>query len=359
MVHRLTDGIRGLLKSAGTTCIDGKAHFVGAHEIEVAGKVYRGRHIILATGSLDKRLNLEGFAEGYEQGHIITSREALMNTAALPKNITIIGGGVISCEMAQIYAGFGHRVRIIQIGDRILPGLDPEMTKLLAEQMQADGIEILNNTTPVSYDVNKRMLTYRSADGKDTSEQVEIILTAIGRYPVALNVDKMGVEVDARGAVVVDEHCATNVDRFYAIGDCNGLNMLAHAAYRHAVVVVNDILQQEDNTTAGDVIPSVVYTTPELATIGLDEKGAREAGRDYVVGKYNYSHLGKAIAADKTVGFCKLIIARDNGAILGAQIVGSGAGDMISEISVAITSEATVYELARAIHPHPTLSEII
>lgn len=330
---------------------------MGSYEVSVNGEVFRGTNIVLATGSLDKKINFEGFYEGYQNGLVITSREALLKTKQLPKKIVIIGGGVIGCEMAQIYAGFGHKVKIVHAGSCLLSENEKELVEILAPKLASQGIEIVYNALPHKLDVANKVLTYKQADTL-VEESVEVILSAVGRYPVNAQVDKVGVKLDARGAVVVNEFGETNIKNFYAIGDCNGVNMLAHAAYRQAVAVVNSIRGEKDNFSK-DLVPSVVYTKPEIASVGVTETVARNQKREIVTAKFNYSHLGRGISNQQEVGFCKLIADKETGALLGAQIVGASASDLISEVVVAITSEATVFELAKAVHPHPSFSEII
>lgn len=288
---------------------------------------------------------------------VITSREALLETKQLPKKIVIIGGGVIGCEMAQIYASFGHKVKIVHAGSCLLTEAEKELVEILAPKLVAQGVEIVYNALPSKLDVANKVFTYKQGDSL-VEEEVEVILSAIGRYPINAQVDKVGVKLDARGAVVVDEFGETNIKNFYAIGDCNGVNMLAHAAYRQAVAVVNNIRGEKDSFSE-DLIPSVVYTKPEIASVGITEEVARKEKREVVVAKFNYSHLGRGISNQQEVGFCKLIVDKETAEVLGAQIVGASASDLISEIVVAMTSEATVFELAKAIHPHPSFSEII
>lgn len=357
MVNKLQGGVKGLLTHAKVKVIKGEATFVGSFEISVNEEVFRGTHVILATGSLDKKINLEGFEEGYKSGLVITSREALSETKQLPKKITIIGGGVIGCEMAQIYAGFGHQVQIIHAGSSLLSENDKELVEVMAPKLVAQGVEIAYNAFPQKLDATTKTLYYKQGEtSKETS--VEVILSAIGRYPITAQVDKVGIKLDARGAVIVNGFGETNIKNFYAIGDCNGKNMLAHAAYRQAVAVVNNIKGQKDDFSK-DVVPSVVYTKPEIASVGMTEAVAKAENREIVTAKFNYSYLGRGISNKQEEGFCKLVVDKKTGEVLGGQIVGASASDLISEIVVAIASEATVFELTKAIHPHPSFSEII
>lgn len=358
VVEKLTGGISMLLGSAGVTKIVGEASFVGSDTVAVDGKNYRAKNIILATGSLDKQINIEGFEEGYKKGNIFTSREALLSEVNLPEEIVIIGGGVIGSEFAQIYSGFGHKVTIIHATDQILPNLDSEAVKEVSRSLEESGVRIIYSCLPNSYNQKKAKLTVKLADGSTEIMNAKKILTAIGRYPVNAQVDKVGVKLDARGAVIVDDNCQSNVKGFYAIGDCNGKDMLAHAAYRQAVVAINKIVGREDSY-GQDPVPVAVYTIPELASVGKSEAQAKSEGLDFLSAKFTYAHLGRGISSAKERGFCKLVFSKEDGRLFGATIVGAVASDLISQIAQAIVSEATVFELARTIHPHPSFAEIL
>lgn len=358
VVAKLTSGVSMLLNSSGVRKVDGEAKFVGSHVIEVAGNNYRGKYIILATGSLDRKINLEGFDAGYKSGKVITSREALINTKPLTGDIVIIGGGVIGCEFAQIYSGLGYKVTIIHGGENLLTGLDKEAVAVVTKSLQDSGVEVVYNALPVSFNNQNSRLVFRVEGKKEDEIRVGTLLTAVGRYPVNSMVDKVGVNLDARGAVIVNNKCQTNVENFYAIGDCNAKNMLAHAAYRQAVVAINNIVGREDSFDQ-DPVPAVIYTIPELASVGLTEAELKKEKNNYLVAKFSYAHLGRGVSSTKEQGFCKFIVDKEDGRLLGATIVGYAASDLISQVALAIVSEASVFEIARTIHPHPSFSEIL
>lgn len=354
VVNKLVGGVKAIVKSAKATSIFGDAKFVGAREISVNGKVYRGKNVILATGSTDRKLNLAGFEEGYRSGKILTSKEAI-NLLEKTDSIVIIGGGVIGVEFAQIFAAAGIKVTILQNLPRLLANLDTEISQIITKNLVDKGVKVILNTNILRYENDKVIYEF---EGKTESISADKFLVSIGRQANSEGLAEVGIELDARKSVIVDDQCKTNVANVYAIGDLSAKAMLAHVAYRHAVVAVSAILGKSDKYQDKSV-PACVYTHPEIAVVGLTEEQAKEQGYDFVVGKASFSHIGKAIASGNAYGFAKLIVDKKYGEIIGAHIIGPVATDMISEIVISIDSEVTIYELANAIHPHPTYSEII
>ncbi|WP_337902555.1 dihydrolipoyl dehydrogenase [Mesomycoplasma ovipneumoniae] len=354
VVNKLVGGVKAIVKSARATSIFGEAKFLGAHEISVEDKVYRGKHIILATGSRDRKLNLPGFEQGYQSGKILTSKEAI-NLEEKISSIVIIGGGVIGVEFAQIFVAAGVKVTILQNLPRLLANLDGEISQIITKNLTDRGVNVVLNSNIISYENDS--IIYE-LDGKRQQISADKILVSIGREPNSEGLSEVGVELDARKSVIVDDQCRTNVDGVYAIGDLSAKAMLAHVAYRHAVVAVSTITGKGEKYN-DKTVPACVYTHPEIASVGLTEEQAKEQGYDFVVGKASFAHIGKAIAAGDAHGFAKLIVDKKYGEILGAHFIGPVATDMISEIVVSMDAEVTIHELAAAIHPHPTYSEVI
>lgn len=354
VVNKLVGGVKAIVRSAKATSIFGKAEFVGAREISVDGKVYRGKNVILATGSVDRKLNLPGFDKGYKSGKIITSKEAI-NLEQRIDSIVIIGGGVIGVEFAQIFSAAGIKVTILQNLPRLLANLDSEISQIITKNLVDKGVKVITNTNILRFEDDQIIYEF---EGKTELITGEKILVSIGRQANSQGLAEVGIELDSRGSVIVDDQCRTNVDGVYAIGDLSAKAMLAHVAYRHAVVSVAAILGKTEKYQE-KTVPACVYTHPEIAVVGLTEEQARQAGHDFIIGKASFSHIGKAIASGNAYGFAKLIIDKKYGEIIGAHIIGPVATDLISEIVIAMDSEVTVYELAAAIHPHPTYSEII
>ncbi|CAT04745.1 pyruvate dehydrogenase E2 component [Mesomycoplasma conjunctivae] len=355
VVEKLVGGVKGIVRGAKAVSLEGEAKFVGAREVEVNGKVYRGKNIILATGSQDRKIDLPGFEEGYKDGVVLTSKEAI-NLEKQPKSLVIVGGGVIGVEFAQIFASAGTKVTIIQNLPVILANLDEEISKEITKKLTDMGVEIIANATTLAYESNGKV-RYEVA-GKQEVISGDKVLVSVGRVPNSQGLAEVGIKLGQRGEVETNDYCQTNIEGVYAIGDVNAKSMLAHVAYRHAIVAVSHISGTPEKYSS-KTVPACIYTHPEIASVGLTEKQAKEQGYDFVVGKMSFGHIGKAIAGGSTQGFAKLIVDKKHGEIIGAHIVGPVATDLISELIVAIDLETTIYEIASAIHPHPTFSEVI
>ncbi|EFF41874.1 dihydrolipoyl dehydrogenase [Mycoplasmopsis alligatoris] len=358
VVNKVANGVKMLMKSSKVKTIEGEAHFVGAREIEVNGDVYRTKNVIIATGSRAKRLDMiEGFAEGYESGQVITSKKAINHSVNLPKTIVIIGGGVIGVEFAQIFALSGTKVTLLQNSDRILPMADPDVSKEASKGLEAMGVKILYNVQ--TNKLVKKELHY-THDGKEHKVKPELILTATGRGPVSAGLAEVGVKLGKIGEVLVDKHQRTNVRGVYAIGDVTGQNMLAHVAYAHALAAIFTILGDKEKSKYDPKgVPGCIYISPEISFIGKTESEAKAEGRDVFSSKYLFDYLGKSVATTNTQGFIKLVVDKEYGEILGASIVGPNSTDYISQIGMAMDQEISVHEIAHTIHPHPTYNEII
>ncbi|WP_036435926.1 dihydrolipoyl dehydrogenase [Mycoplasmopsis felifaucium] len=359
VVKQISGSVKTLMLSSKCKIEEGTAEFLGSHVIKVNGKVYHGKDIIIATGSHSRKLkNVEGFENGYKKGIMITSREAINYDKCLPKSMVIMGAGVIGVEFAQLFSSAGTKVTILQREDRILPTLDKDISAELAKKLTSSNVDIIYNTAIEKLN-EKDELVYKIGD-KVNVIKADLYLVAVGRIPATESIDQIGLNIDSRGSVVVDEHMRTNLQGVYAIGDVTGQNLLAHVAYQHALVAVADILGHHNiQYKKNKPVPGCIYTNPEIATIGLTEQEAKEQGYNCFTSKYLFAYLGKAIAANETTGFVKLIVDKEFGQILGAHIVGANATDYIAEIALAMEMETTVKELTYTIHPHPTFSEIV
>ncbi|WP_036436941.1 dihydrolipoyl dehydrogenase [Mycoplasma elephantis] len=357
VVDKISLSVKNLMKMSKCDIIEGEATFVGAHEVKADNKVYRGKNIIVATGSVDRLLNLKGFDKGYKSGKIITSKEAINYDKKLPKSITIIGGGVIGVEFSQVYATAGAKVTILQNTDRLLPGIDAEVVKVLEQSLIDHKVKILYNVDTKEYNEKTNEIIYE-IDCKQQKIKSDVVLTSIGRVPVSLGLAEVGFKLGSRGELIVDDHQRTNVTGVYGIGDVTNQNMLAHVAYKHALVAVDNILNRNVKTSL-KATPGCIYTHPEIACIGLTEQEAKKQGYKAFSSKYAFEYLGKGLAANATKGFIKLVVDEEFGEVLGCHIIGANATDYISEIALAMELEATVFELTSTIHPHPTFAEII
>ncbi|CAM9105396.1 dihydrolipoyl dehydrogenase [Mycoplasma todarodis] len=356
VVKKLTDGVRFLMKSNNAMTLMGEAKMVGAHEVEVNGKVYRGTNIIIASGSTANRLPLEGFEEGYKKGEVLTSKEAI-NLDKLPKTMTIIGGGVIGAEFAQVFSTSGAKVTILQNLDKILHLLDEDVIKEITKDFKKSGIEIITSANVKKY-ANKAVIYEK--DGQEYELKSDVVLQSVGRKPLLVpGLVEAGIKIGERKNVVVDHKNRTNVKGVYAIGDVTGQVMLAHVAYKHAIVAANHINGKPTSPINAKTTPSCIYTHPEVAAVGLTEREAKEQNLNYIIVKGSMTTIGKALADGDERGFIKLIVDKEYGEVIGAHLVGKHSTDMITEITLATDSEMTVHEIANTIHPHPTVSEII
>lgn len=353
VVKQLQNGIAGLLKSAKANLIKGHAKIIDDNTIEINKEKIEFSKLIIATGSISRKLNLPGFDAGYKQGLIISSDEAL-SLKAIPKTFTVIGGGVIGVEFAILYAELGSKVTILQGVDRILELLDKDISKEVTKMMVDKKINIVTNAKIIEF---KNKTIHYEIDSKKLSLKSDVTLVSVGRTPNITDIAELNLEIH-NGFIVTNNKMETSKKNIYAIGDCTSKIMLAHVAYKNAMVAVDNILSKV-STYSIDKIPSCIYTFPEVATIGKTEEYLIENNVEYFKAKVMMNHLGKALADGESTGFLKLLVGKKYGEILGCHVIGSTASDIISEISLAMDLECTVYDLSNTIHPHPSISEII
>lgn len=351
IVKKLTDGVKYLLTANGVKIITGTASFLDGHTIKVNDETIEAGKIIIAAGSAAFRppIPVKGNAS------VITSDEALQLTEA-PGNIVVIGGGAIGIEFSYILNRMGSKVTVIEMLDSILPRVDEEVKAEAAKILKGLGIDIITGAKVTGIEGNK--VNYELA-GTEKSVAADTVLLAVGRVPCAegLNVEAAGIKMDRR-AIAVDEYLRTSNPDVYAIGDVNGKVMLAHTASMEGIVAVENIC---GNTMTMDYqrIPQCIYIKPEIASVGLTEKEAKEMYGKVKVGKFPLAANGKAVIEDETAGFIKVIVSSDVHEILGAHIMGPHATDMIAEVALAMGMEATADTITNTVHPHPTVSEII
>lgn len=354
VVGKLRGGIASLLKSAGVTVFNGNASFLARKEVMVmdgadAGTKISARNIIIATGS-------ESLVPGFipRGPRVLTSTE-LLDITEIPKSLLVLGGGVIGCEFACLFAGLGSKVTVVEMLPSILPPADREVSKLLARKMTEMGITIM--TGEAMSDIKATKTGVSAKVGKETVKG-DYLLVSIGRKAVVdgLNLAAAGVRTDERGWIPVDEKCRTNVSGIYAIGDAGGKIMLAHLASAMGCCAVDNILGKR-NEFSYDLIPGCIFTKPEIGMVGLTEEQLKEKDIAYNVGKFPFAALGKAMAINETDGFVKVLADADSDQILGVHIIGPHATDLVAEAGPAMLMEATARELGRAVHAHPTLGE--
>ena len=354
IVEQLASGIATLMKTPGITFVQGKAQFVDQHTIEVEGVQYSAPNIIIATGSVTKFLPIEG---AHSEG-VVTSTE-MLNLTQVPQRLCIIGGGVIGLEFASIFNAFGSRVTVIEYCKEILPAFDRDIAKRLRTSLKKQGINFKTGcaVSAIKTEADGKVVEYIEKDATK-QEACDLVLMAVGRGAnlSSLNLDDIGIAYTPKG-ISVNENMQTSLPHIYAVGDINGLCQLAHAATFQSYRALNHILGKEDNIDF-NIIPAAVFTTPEVATVGLSEEAAEAQGIAYSTHKAFYRANGKALAMGADDGLVKLLTDADD-RIIGCHILGEHAADLVHEASVLIKKRATLHHLADTIHAHPSLSEIL
>ncbi len=352
VVISLREGVAMLMGQPGITLLQGEASFVDAHTIEVAGERLQARHVVIATGSAPRGLPIEG-------AELAMTSDDILSMTTLPQRLCIVGGGVIGMEFAGIFAAYGVEVTVVEFCKEILPPFDKDIAKRLKSVLSKRGIKFITQTAvkALARTGSEMVVTY-DAKGKEQSLLCDAVLMSVGRQPVLpQGLDKAGVEVGRRG-IIVDEHMCTSTPAVYAIGDVNGLCMLAHAASAQGKVALAHILGQESHVNL-NIVPSAVFTTPELAMVGLTEDQCAEKGLDVMVKKSFFRSNGKAVAMGEPDGLVKMIVDASTRRIVGCHICGAHAADLIQEVVMAMNANCTIDDLVNSIHGHPTLGEVV
>jgi len=353
VVSKLTSGVSMLLKKNKVDIYNGEAKVKDKNTVEVNGEILYTKNLIIATGARPVIPPIEGVKEGIQSGFILTSKEALAITS-LPNNLVIVGGGVIGIEFATIFSSFGSKVTIIEMADNILLNVDDEIRKTYLNALTKQNITIITKAKVTK--ITNGKVTYEK-DGKLNEVNADKVLMAVGMRPNTEGFEQLGLEITKQG-IKTNEKLETNIKGIYAIGDVNGKIMLAHVASAEGIVAIENIMGKNSKMDYAKV-PSGIYGMPEIAQIGLTEQEAKAKNIDYKVSKFPLVASGKSLAEGETEGFVKIIAEKKYNEIIGVHILAPHATDLISEISVLMELEGTAYELAKAIHPHPTLSEIL
>ena len=362
VVDTLVNGVKVLMKSNKVTVVYGDAYIVDNKTVKVGNDVYNGERLIIATGSVPVIPPINGLADGLKSGFIITSRE-ILDLEKVPKNLVVIGGGVVGLEMASYYNSAGSKVTVIEMMPKIAGAMDGEISDLLMKSYQKKGINFMLSTKVTGFAKDSIEYVALGADGADCKPakiKADKVLLSIGRKPL---VDGFGLEnlglVIEKGAIVTDSHNLTSLPNVYAVGDVNGKYMLAHAAYREAEVAVAHILGKRD-VMRYDAVPLVIYTSPEVASVGETEETAKARGLDVATVIVPMLYSGRYIAeTTATDGICKVIIDKNTRTIIGVHIYGSYASEIIMSACIMVEMKLTVEEAQKFIFPHPTVSEII
>lgn len=360
VVKRMTDGIDFLMEKNDIEVIKGTAYFNAKNKIHVQNDLestgYHFKECIIATGS--RPIEIKGFKF---KNRIIDSTGAL-NLPEIPESLVVVGGGYIGSELAGVYSRLGTKVTILEGAKEILGGFDKDMVNLVKKQFEAEGTEIVTNALAQKADQTDDGVTVTyEVDGEEKSIDADYVMVTVGRRPNTddLGLEGIGVELDDRGLVVVDEQGLTSVDKIYAIGDIVPGPALAHKASYEGKIAAEALAGSKSAVVDYKAMPAVAFTHPELASTGHTKASAKEDGYKVKSTKFSYGANGRAVSLDAATGFVKLITDKETGTLLGAQVAGEGASDLIAELTLAVESQLTADDLALTIHAHPTLSEMI
>ncbi len=356
VVRRNKAGIRALFKSNGIEVVEGDARVTAPGEVRVGDETIRAKSIIVATGGRPAQI------PGLEMNGktVIGSAEAL-SLQEIPKRITVIGAGALGAEFACIWNAFGAEVTMIELMPTVLPREDEELGALLETSLKKRGLDVRTGTKVAQLEETRKGLHLTLEGAKAGEIDADLVLVGIGircNSEVVTETPGLGVKVNARGGIMVNDRLETDVPGIYAIGDVIDKTWLAHGASAEGIVAAT-------NATGGSarmdyrVVPSCNFTSPEVASVGLSEKKAREAGHEVKVGRFSYVASGRAQAIGETEGLVKIVGDARTDEVLGVHIMGHEAGELIASAAMAMSLEATVHEIAHTIHTHPTLAETI
>ncbi|MEQ2130634.1 dihydrolipoyl dehydrogenase [Caldanaerobacter subterraneus KAk] len=350
VVKRLVGGVGYLMNLHHIDVINGKGTFIDKNTVEVNGAKYTAENFIIATGS---KVFLPPI-EGIDLEGVMTSDKAL-ELEKIPEKIVIIGAGIIGLEFANIYASLGSKVIMIEMLPQFLPMLDRDVVGVMEKALRKQKIELHLNSKVEKIERGLRVIY--TENGNQESVECDAVLVAVGRVPNVNGVDALNLEMNGRG-IKVDSHMRTSIENIYAIGDVTASIQLAHVASYQGIVAAHNIAGEEKEADL-TAVPNCLYTNPEVAWVGLNESQAREKYGEVKIGTFPYTALGRAMTMGESDGFVKIIAEGRYGRVVGMEIIGAGATEIIHEGVLAIKEEFTLEELADSIHAHPTLSESI
>src|SRR5690625_4198760 len=360
VVAALTNGVEMLLKKNKVNILKGEAYFVDDHTIRViqehGGQTYSFNNLIIATGS--RPIEIKGFEF---EGRVIDSTGAL-NLKEIPKKLTVIGGGYIGMELAGVYANFGSEVTILEGTKQVLPGFEKDMVKLVENDFKSKNVNIVTEAMAKSVkQTDKKATVTYEVNGKEETIDSDYVLVSVGRRPNTddLGLELAGIKTNDKGLIEVDEQGRTNKKNVFAIGDVVPGAALAHKASYEAKVAAEAINGSKGAAVDYLSMPAVCFTEPELATVGYTKKEAKELGYDVKDSKFPLGGNGRALSLNKTEGFVRLITEKESDTLLGAQVAGVGASDIIAELGLAIENGLTAEDITLTIHSHPSLGESV
>ena len=362
IVTKLTTGIGFLFKKNKITQLIGQASFIDSKTIQVKNDKDERRHtasnFIIATGSSSKKIP----SITIDEKKIVTSTGAL-SLDAVPESMLVIGGGYIGLEMGSVWSRLGTKVTVVEALDRIVPSMDGEIALEFMKSLNKQSINFKLSNKVVSTKTNKNDIEVKmqsTLDNKQITENYNVLLVAVGRNPntEGLNLNKIGVKLNDQKAIIIDKKFKTTVDNIYAIGDVVPGPMLAHKAEEEGVACVEIIKGQKTHINY-DNIPAIVYTNPEVASVGKTEEQLKKLNTEYKVGKFPFMANGRALTTSSPEGFVKILVDKKTDSILGAHIIGHDAGQLIAEIVTTIEFGGSAEDIARICHAHPTTSEAV
>jgi dihydrolipoamide dehydrogenase len=364
VVQTLRGGVGMLFKKNKIRHVEGFARFADPHTIEVekdgATTTLRARKFVLAMGSSAIRLPISGLEGGRDEG-VWTSDDAV-TAPFIPKRMLVLGGGAVGCEFSYVFNGLGSDITLVEVQPTLLPLMDSELGTELAKILGKSGVKVKTSTglERVERKGDTWLCHLKQGDKTETVE-VDVVLLGVGRKANVdgMNLDKVGVKLHPKGVQVLDDTLVTEVPHIYALGDVTGRIQLAHVAMYEGVHVAATITGGKPRKVDYKAVPNAVYTSPEVASVGLTEAEAKAQGYDVVIGKAKFAIFGRAIATGETDGFVKVVAERKYGEVLGVHMLGAHVTDMIHEAVVAIKHEATLESMADCIHAHPTMSEAV
>ncbi len=354
IVDKMTGGIAMLAKGRKVTVITGEAKFTAANTVAVGDQILTAKNIVIATGSAPVELPFMKF-----DGKTIVSSDQAIAFTEVPKKLVVVGGGAIGLELGSVWARLGADVTVVEFLPQIAGTSDADIVRNFTRILQKQGLKIEVNAKVTGFDAKAGVLT-AERDGNPLSFPADKVLVAVGRRPYAdgLALDKAGIELTDKKRIKVDAHLKTTAAGVYAIGDVIDGPMLAHKAEEDGVAVAEWIAGKAGHIN-WDLMPAIIYTDPEIATVGMGEDAAKKAGIKVNVGKFNFAANARAHANDAADGFVKIIADAATDKILGAQILGKNAGELISEIVTHMEYGGSAEDLARTVHAHPTMSEAV
>lgn len=353
VVKRLVTGIHSLFKKNKIDLYKGTGTVINKNEIRVGNQVLKGKNLILATGAKTYYPKISGLEKAFNAGKLIDSKGALL-LEEIPKELIIVGNNNYAVEFVSLFNALGSKVTLIHDGDRILPYMEEEMVKTLERHLKKKKIRLVPKAR-VKEITSKGILV--ESKGKEIKYDADKYLFSLGIRPQIEAFKDLGLKLDSKGFVKTNDKMETSIEGVYAIGDINGKYPLAHVASAEAIVAAQNIMEKSSNFDY-KLVPQALYSFPELASVGLTEKEAKDKGLDYTTSKFPLIANGKALVEGERVGFLKIISDNEYGEIIGVHIMSNHATDMISKAVGIMKIEGTVHDLAETIHPHPTTSEI-